>query len=70
MNYFKLLTFFFSIAVSVQELRRMPMAFKIYWALHNVALTMSFVVTIIYWCILHDGIYEINICIEFFILMI
>lgn len=33
----------------------MPIAFKIYWAIHNTALITSFVVTIIYWAILHRG---------------
>lgn len=33
----------------------MPLAFKIYWALHNTALITSFVVTIIYWSFLHSG---------------
>ncbi|XP_031620714.1 protein rolling stone-like [Contarinia nasturtii] len=38
----------------------MPTAFKIYWALHNIALITSFAVTIIYWSILHNDKIPIN----------
>lgn len=33
----------------------MPVAFKIYWSLHNIAMVTSFVITIIYWTVLHKG---------------
>ncbi|XP_055303516.1 protein rolling stone-like [Sitodiplosis mosellana] len=33
--------------------KRMPTSFKIYWALHNIALVTSFVITIVYWSVLH-----------------
>lgn len=36
----------------------MPTAFKAYWALHNATMTLSFVISIIYWAILHNG----NVC--------
>lgn len=35
----------------------MPTGFKFYWALHNIALITSFAVTIIYWSILHNGLW-------------
>lgn len=35
----------------------MPTSFKIYWALHNIALITSFVITIVYWTLLHSGKY-------------
>ncbi|XP_055301375.1 protein rolling stone-like [Sitodiplosis mosellana] len=38
----------------------MPTAFKIYWALHNIALITSFAVTIIYWSILHNDKIPLN----------
>lgn len=47
--------FLFVVVESVLELNKMPTAFKIYWAMHSIALTMSFVVTIIYWGVLHNG---------------
>lgn len=31
----------------------MPVAFKIYWGLHNTAMVTAFVITIIYWTVLH-----------------
>lgn len=54
-NQSKMVQCFFLVlfAESLQETRKMPTAFKIYWALHNIALTTSFVVTIIYWSILY-----------------
>lgn len=33
----------------------MPVAFKIYWSLHNTALVTAFAITIIYWTVLHNG---------------
>lgn len=33
----------------------MPTIFKVYWAFHNISLIASFVITIIYWTILHNG---------------
>lgn len=40
---------------NIMKSSEMPTAFKVYWALHNVALITSFAVTIIYWSILHKG---------------
>lgn len=33
----------------------MPLSFKLYWAIHNATMTLSFVITIIYWGILHKS---------------
>lgn len=33
----------------------MPVAFKVYWGLHNTAMVTAFVITIIYWTVLHKG---------------
>ncbi|XP_055303658.1 protein rolling stone-like [Sitodiplosis mosellana] len=35
--------------------KKTPTSFKIYWALHNIALVSAFVITIVYWTILHDS---------------
>lgn len=34
---------------------KMPAKFRVYWALHNIALTISLCITIVYWAILHNG---------------
>lgn len=33
----------------------MPIAFKVYWALHNIAVTISLTITIVYWSVMRDG---------------
>lgn len=43
----------FKFSENVLEKRKMPIAFQIYWALHNIALVIAFVVTIVYWTLLH-----------------
>lgn len=50
------LTDFISFSENLLKNRKMPIAFKIYWSLHNIALVIAFVVTIVYWKFLHkDG---------------
>lgn len=44
---------------NVMNTSEMPISFKIYWALHNIALISSIVITIIYWAILHPSKYNI-----------
>lgn len=36
------------------ENEKMPTSFKIYWAIHNIALVTAFVITIVYWTVLHS----------------
>lgn len=48
---------FFLFTDNVLKSREMPTGFKFYWALHNTALITSFAVTIIYWSILHNGLW-------------
>lgn len=43
------------IAENVIRKDEMPVAFKIYWGLHNTAMVTAFVITIIYWTVLHKG---------------
>lgn len=37
----------------ISQAKEMPTAFKVYWALHNISLIISFVVTIFFWGILY-----------------
>lgn len=45
------------ISDNVNRCNEMPISFKIYWAIHNATLTLSFVITIIYWVVLHNGLF-------------
>ncbi|XP_031630444.1 protein rolling stone-like [Contarinia nasturtii] len=38
----------------IQTKQTIPRKFQVYWALHTVALELSFVITIVYWSILYD----------------
>lgn len=40
----------------------MPASFKWYWAIHNATMTLSFVITIIYWGILHNS--KFHLCVD------
>uniref|UniRef100_A0A0K8TRE5 Putative conserved plasma membrane protein n=1 Tax=Tabanus bromius TaxID=304241 RepID=A0A0K8TRE5_TABBR len=39
----------------VAESKEMPSVFKVYWGMHNTTLSVSIVITIVYWSILYNG---------------
>lgn len=33
----------------------MPVSFKVYWGMHHSTLTISIIITIIYWSVIYNG---------------
>lgn len=42
----------------MRRIKEMPIEFKIYWAIHNIALTISVVITFVYWTAIYKGVIE------------
>lgn len=46
---------YFEFTESISSARQMPNKLKVYWAMHNLAITIAIVITIVYWVLIFDS---------------